>query len=68
MAFGFRKSLKLGPLRVNFSKSAVGVSTKIGPISQSINSKGMGRTSASLPGTGVFYRKQRNFKKKTQAQ
>lgn len=64
MAWGLRKSMKIGPLRVNLSKSAIGVSTRIGPISQSINTKSMGRTSLTAPGTGVFYRKQRNFKKK----
>lgn len=64
MAWGLRKSIKFGPFRINFSKSAVGVSTRLGPVSQSVNSSGMGRTSMTLPGTGVFYRKQRNFKKK----
>lgn len=64
MAWGLRKSIKVGPFRVNFSKSAVGVSTRLGPISQSINSRGMGRTSVTAPGTGVFYRKQRNFNQK----
>lgn len=61
MAWGIRKSYKLGLFRLNFSKSAVGISFRAGPISQSINSRKRGRTSFTVPNTGVFYRKQEQF-------
>lgn len=68
MAWGLRKAIKVGPFRVNISKSAIGISTKAGIFSQSINTKSMGRTSLSLPGTGVFYRKQRSYSNKKRKQ
>lgn len=58
MGLGFRKSIKIGPFRINMSKSAVGLSMKVGPFSQSLNSRGRGRTTVTVPGSGVFYRKQ----------
>lgn len=61
MGIGFKKSYKMGPFKLNLSKDAVGVSLRMGPFSQSINSKGRGRTSATLPSTGVFYRKYESF-------
>lgn len=53
MAFRFRKSVKLGPLRVNLSKSGVGysVGNKFYRVTKKANG-GM-RTTATLPGTGI---------------
>lgn len=53
MAFRFRKSIKLGPLRINFSKSGVGysVGNKFYRVTKKANG-GM-RTTATLPGTGI---------------
>lgn len=62
MGIGFKKSYRVGPFKVNLSKSSLGISLREGPFSQSINSKGKGRTSATVPGTGVFYRKYENLK------
>lgn len=53
MAFRFRKSIKLGPLRINFSKSGVGYS--VGNKFYRVTKKANGgiRTTATLPGTGI---------------
>lgn len=55
MGFRFRKSVKLGPLRVNFSKSGVGYS--VGGKGFRVTKKANGgvRTTASIPGTGISY-------------
>lgn len=53
MAFRFRKSIKLGPLRVNLSKSGVGYSVggKFARITKKAN--GNIRTTTTIPGTGI---------------
>lgn len=53
MAFRFRKSIKLGPLRINFSKSGVGYSVggKFARITKKAN--GNIRTTTTIPGTGI---------------
>lgn len=55
MGLSFRKSVKVGPLRVNFSKSGVGYS--VGGKGFRVTKKANGgvRTTASIPGTGVSY-------------
>ena len=55
MGFQFRKSVKAGPFRVNFSKSGVGYS--FGGKGFRVTKKAGGgvRTTASIPGTGVSY-------------
>ena len=55
MGFRFRKSVKVGGVRVNFSKSGVGysVGTKGARITKTAN--GRTRTTASIPGTGISY-------------
>lgn len=61
MAWGIKKSYRVGPLKINLSKSAIGVSGRVGPFSQSFNSKKRGRSSISS--NGVFYRKYESFDK-----
>jgi len=60
MPWGFRRSLKLaGPLRLNFSKSGLGLS--LGVPGLHIGTGPRGRyVRAGLPGTGVYYRKSLN--------
>lgn len=57
MSVRFRKSKKIGPLRVTLSKS--GVSTSIGTKGARVTRRADGRvqTTASIPGTGVSYTK-----------
>jgi hypothetical protein len=58
--WGFRRSLKLvGPLRLNLSKSGLGLS--LGVPGLHIGSGPRGRyVRAGLPGTGIYYRKSLN--------
>lgn len=60
MPFGFRRSLKIaGPLRLNFSKSGLGLS--LGVPGLHIGAGPRGRyVRAGVPGTGVYYRKSLN--------
>lgn len=55
MGLRFRKSINIGPLRINFSKS--GVSFSIGAKGFRISRSAKGKTSAtvSIPGTGISY-------------
>ena len=55
MGFRLRKSVKVGGVRVNFSKSGVGdsVGTKGARITKTAN--GRTRTTASIAGTGISY-------------
>ena len=55
MGFRFKKSIKAGPVRVNFSKSGIGYS--VGGKGFRVTKKAGGgvRTTASIPGTGISY-------------
>lgn len=55
MGFRFKKSIKAGPVRVNFSKSGVGYS--VGGKGFRVTKKANGgvRTTAGVPGTGISY-------------
>ena len=57
MPFFFRKTIKLGPLHINLSKSGLGLS--IGVPGARVGKTATGKTyvSGGLPGTGVGYRK-----------
>lgn len=55
MGFRFRKSVNLGPLRVNFSKSGVGYSVGGKGFRATKKAGGGFRTTASIPGTGISY-------------
>ena len=58
MGLRFRKSVNLGPVRINFSKSGVGYS--VGGTGYRVTKKANGgyRTTASIPGTGISYVKE----------
>lgn len=55
MGFRFRKSIKMGPVRVNLSKSGVGYS--VGGKGLRVTKKAGGgvQTTARIPGTGISY-------------
>lgn len=55
MGFRFRKSLNVGPFRMNFSKSGVGYS--VGGKGFRVTKKAGGgyRTTSSIPGTGISF-------------
>lgn len=63
MGLRFRKSIKLGKgVRMNISKSGVGLSGGIKGFRVGAGPKGI-RTTASIPGTGISYVKERSLKK-----
>ena len=55
MGFKFRKSVKMGPVRVNLSKSGVGYS--VGGKGMRVTKKAGGgvKTTVGIPGTGISY-------------
>ena len=55
MGFRYRKSVKLGGLRINFSKSGVGYSYGIKGLRHTKTATGRERITASIPGTGISY-------------
>lgn len=62
MGFRFRKSLNLGPFRINFSKSGVGYSFGGKGFRVTKTATGRTRTTASIPGTGISYVKETGSK------
>src|ERR1035437_9114110 len=56
MAWRFRKNIKLGPLRLNLSKSGVGTSIGVRGFRVGTDAKGRSYTAASIPGTGLYSR------------
>lgn len=68
MGFRFRKSLNLGPLRINFSKSGIGysVGNKFARVTKKAN--GGVRTTATIPGTGISHVKEYGAKQTGAAQ
>ncbi len=57
MGFTYRKSVNLGPFRVNLSKSGLGYSVGGRGFRVGTSSRGRKYKSFSIPGTGVAYRK-----------
>ena len=57
MGFYYRKSVNLGPFRVNLSKSGLGYSVGGRGLRVGTTSRGRKYTSFSIPGTGIGYRK-----------
>lgn len=57
MGFYYRKSVSVGPFRVNVSKSGVGWSVGGGGLRTGMTSRRRRYTTFSLPGTGLGYRK-----------
>lgn len=56
MGFFYRKSVNVGPFRVNLSKSGVGYSVGGRGFRVGKTARGRSYTSFSVPGTGVGYR------------
>ena len=55
MGLRFRKSINIGPLRINLSKSGIGISLGVKGFRVSRSAKGKMTATASLPGTGLSY-------------
>ena len=55
MGLRFRKSINIGTLRINFSKSGIGFSLGVKGFRVSRSAKGKMSATASLPGTGLSY-------------
>lgn len=56
MGLNFRKSINLLPgVKLNLSKSGVSLSGGVKGFRKSINTKGQVTTTASIPGTGIYY-------------
>lgn len=56
MGWGFRRSLKLGPLKLNFSRSGMGYSVGVRGFRVGKDAKGRSYSAASIPGTGLYNR------------
>jgi hypothetical protein len=56
MGFYYRKSIGLGPFRVNLSKSGVGYSVGAPGLRTGVSARGRRYTTFSVPGTGLGYR------------
>lgn len=64
MGLRFRKSIKLGGLRINFSKSGIGHSYGVKGLRYTKTANGKDRITASIPGTGISYVEERARKKR----
>jgi len=56
MGWGFRKSINLGPLRINASKSGIGYSIGGRGFRVGKDARGRSYRSISIPGTGIYNR------------
>ncbi len=63
MAFFFRKSINIGPIRINFSKSGIGVSIGVPGVRVGKTATGKTFVSGSASGTGIGFRKYLGGKK-----
>jgi hypothetical protein len=57
MGWSYRKSLNLGPFRVNVSKSGIGYSIGGGGFRTGTSARGRHYSSCTIPGTGLRYYK-----------
>jgi len=55
MGWSYRKSVNLGPFRINLSKSGVGYSIGARGFRTGVSSRGRRYTSYTIPGTGLRY-------------
>lgn len=68
MGLRYRKSIKIGKnMRINLSKSGVGVSTGIKGARMSVGPRGV-RQTVGIPGTGIYYTKEEHSHKGSQPQ
>lgn len=56
MGWSYRKSVRIGPFRVNASRSGVGYSVGVPGVRTGVSSRGRRYTTFSVPGTGLSYR------------
>ena len=56
MGWSFRRSIRIGPLRFNLSKSGIGASAGIPGLSAGKDAKGRNYSQVSIPGTGIYRR------------
>ena len=56
MGWYYRKSIGLGPFRINLSKSGIGYSVGAGGFRTGVNSRGRSYKSFNIRGTGIGYR------------
>jgi hypothetical protein len=56
MGWSYRKSVNLGPFRVNLSKSGVGYSVGGKDFRVGVNPRGRRYETLTIPGTGLHYR------------
>ena len=57
MGWSYRKSVSLGPFRVNISKSGVGYSVGARGFRTGVSASGRRYSSVGIPGTGLRYTK-----------
>jgi len=57
VGWSFRRSITLGPFRINFSKSGISYSFGMAGFRTGVNSQGRRYSSMSVPGTGLRYSK-----------
>lgn len=55
MGWSYRKSVNLGPFRINVSKSGIGYSVGGAGFRTGVSSRGRKYKSVSIPGTGLRY-------------
>ena len=56
MGIFFRKSAKLGPIRLTASRRGLTASTGVGPLRASKSTTGRRRMTIRIPGTGISWR------------
>ena len=56
MGFTYRKSIALGPFRINLSKSGVGFSLGAPGVRTGVSAEGKRYTTFNIPGTGIGYK------------
>ncbi|WP_151903416.1 DUF4236 domain-containing protein [Corynebacterium urogenitale] len=58
MSFSYRRSKKIGPFRINSSRSGISVSMKMGPVRVTRTARGKITTTTSTGVPGLSHRKQ----------
>lgn len=65
MAWSFRRSTKIGPFRLNFSKSGVGISAGVKGFRVGRTASGRSYTSVGIPGTGLYSKQYSGTQRRT---
>lgn len=68
MGWSFRRSITLGPFRINFSKSGISYSFGAAGYRTGVNARGRRYSSFTVPGTGFRYQKTHKKKEEPQAE